>query len=120
MLFCFYTKFLLFSQVISPSQFWVVIEQDFERVVSLTRFIQDHLTAIPLPPSKLFPNVLCLAPFEGTYYRAKVLRADSSRNPNAKSLVSCLCNFKHLSHELFNIKFSCQIDMLIIIYCVLM
>lgn len=79
---------MLFYQVISPSQFWVVVEQDFERVVCLTRFIQENLTPIILPASKLFPNVLCLAPFEGTYYRAKVLRADNSRNPNAKILVS--------------------------------
>lgn len=63
----------MFCKVENPGQFWINYSSRTKSLDEMVDRINEELAHMPIHSNKIVPNGLCLAPYQGRYYRAKIL-----------------------------------------------
>lgn len=61
------------AQVENPGQFWINYSSHTKALDEMVDRINEGLVHVPIHSSKVVPNAMCIAPYQGRYYRAKIV-----------------------------------------------
>lgn len=60
-------------QVENPGQFWINYSSHTKALDEMVDRINEEAVNMPIHSSKVVANAICLASYQGRYYRAKIL-----------------------------------------------
>ncbi|XP_035715225.1 ATP-dependent RNA helicase TDRD9 isoform X2 [Folsomia candida] len=61
------------THVENPGQFWINYSSHTKALDEMVDRINEGLVHVPIHSSKVVPNAMCIAPYQGRYYRAKIV-----------------------------------------------